>query len=205
MAAQFQLIMRSGPTIGKVYPLEGQEISIGRDVTNSVAINDGEVSRKHARMELRGSTYLIQDLGSTNGTFVNGTRVTGMQVLKPGDMVSFGEGIALVYEAVSDMNATVMSARTPKPPVQRAAPTSAPIHAPAPAYSGQVPAGPVPMPASMPAADAPQKKKFPIWVIIVILVLVVICACAAFFLVIDQFSLWCKVLPFLVPLLGGSC
>ena len=206
--AQFRFVMRSGPAVGKVYPLELQEISIGRDNTNTVAINDAEVSRRHARMELRGTAYVIQDLGSTNGTFVNGTRVSGMQVLNSGDTVSFGEGIVLAYESVMDMNATVLSAKPPQTAVQRPAPapipTPPPVYkpAPTPVYSGQVPAGPVPMPA--PAA-AKGKKKFPVWIIIVIILLVIICVCVGFFLVIDQLSLWCKVVPFLVPVLGGTC
>jgi pSer/pThr/pTyr-binding forkhead associated (FHA) protein len=211
--AQFRFVMRSGPTIGKVYPLEADEIFIGRDATNTVAINDAEVSRRHARMELRGTAYVLQDLGSTNGTFVNGTRVSGMQVLNSGDTVSFGEGIVLAYESVMDMNATVLSNKPAQTAVQR--PTPAPVSAPAPtpppvykpapvpAYSGQVPAGPVPMPPA--PVSAKTRKKFPVWLIILIVLLVIICACVGFFLVIDQFSLWCKVLPFLVPLLGGTC
>jgi len=232
--AQFRFVMRSGPTVGKVYPLEASEISIGRDSSNMVAINDAEVSRRHARMELRGSAYMIQDLGSTNGTFVNGTRITGMQVLNPGDTVAFGEGIVLLFDVAEDANATVLSAKAPPTAVQRpapapmpapapipapvrpAAPAPAPVRPPAPipvrppapavvptpAYSGQVPAGPVPMP---PAAAPKKKKKFPVWLIIVIILLVIICVCAGFFLLIDQLNLWCKVLPFLVPLLGGTC
>jgi len=234
--AQFRFVMRSGPTVGKVYPLEAAEISIGRDSSNMVAINDAEVSRRHARMELRGSAYMIQDLGSTNGTFVNGTRITGMQVLNPGDTVAFGEGIVLLFDVAEDANATVLSAKAPPTAVQRPAPASMPAPAPipapvrpaapapapvrppapapipvrppapavvpTPAYSGQVPAGPVPMP---PAAAPKKKKKFPVWLIIVIILLVIICVCAGFFLLIDQLNLWCKVLPFLVPLLGGTC
>ena len=213
MAAQFQFVMRSGPTVGKTFPLDAQEVSIGRDAVNIVAINDAEVSRRHARMELRGSAYVIQDLGSTNGTFVNGTRISGMQVLNPGDTVAFGEGIVLVYESVGDVNATILSTRIPQVTVQKPSPipvpapipTPAPIRTPAPAYapvySGQVPAGPVPMPPEA----APAKKKFPVWLIIVILLVVIICGCVGFFVVIDQLSLWCKVVPFLVPLLGGTC
>jgi pSer/pThr/pTyr-binding forkhead associated (FHA) protein len=211
--AQYRFVMRSGPAVGKMYPLEAQEISVGRDSTNTIEINDAEVSRRHARMELRGSAYVVQDLGSTNGTFVNGTRISGIQVLNPGDMVAFGEGIVLAYESVMEMNATVLSAKPPQTVVQRPAPafepapvpvpTPAPTPrpAPAPVYSGQVPAGPVPMPPS----TAPGKKKFPVWLIIVIILLVIICACVGFFLIIDQFKLWCTVLPFLVPLLGGTC
>ena len=210
--AQFQFVMQSGPVVGKVYPLEGDEISIGRDNTNTVAISDAEVSRRHARMELRGSAYVIQDLGSTNGTFVNGSHVSGMQALNPGDTVSFGEGIVLAYESNIDLNATVLSSKSPQTVFQQPAPelTSIPASTPAPvfkptpvpAYSGKVPAGPVPMPA--PAA-AKKKKKFPIWLVIVIVLLLIICVCVGFFLVLDQLNLWCKVVPFLVPLLGGTC
>jgi predicted component of type VI protein secretion system len=213
--------MRSGPTVGKTFPLDAQEVYIGRDAVNIVAINDAEVSRRHARMELRGSAYVIQDLGSTNGTFINGTRISGLQVLNPGDTVSFGEGIMLVYESVADVNATILSTKGPQMTVQKPAPARVPtpVHAPAPApvpppapvrtptptpapfYSGRVPAGPVPMPPEA----APAKKKFPVWVIIVIVLLVIICACVGFFVVIDQLKLWCQVVPFLVPLLGGTC
>jgi len=54
----------------------------------------------------------------------------------------------------------------------------------------------------MPPEAAPAKKKFPVWLIIVILLVMIICGCVGFFVVIDQLSLWCKVVPFLVPLLG---
>jgi len=215
MAAQYQFVMRSGPTVGEKYPLDAQEVSIGRDAVNSIAINDAEVSRRHARLELRGSAYVIQDLGSTNGTFINGTRISGMQVLNPGDTVAFGEGIVLVYEPVADVNATILSTKASQVTAQRMAPTPVPTPRPAPipapilrpasvpgpVYSGQVPAGPVPMPPE----PAPAKKKFPVWVIIVILLLVITCVCGAVFEIIDYFSLWCKVVPFLVPLLGGTC
>jgi hypothetical protein len=207
MAAQFQFVMRSGPTIDKVFPLEGQEVSIGRESVNTVAINDVEVSRRHARMELRGNAYVIQDLGSTNGTFVNGQRVVGTQVLNPGDTVSLGEGIVLTFESAFDPNATMMSSKASKPVAPSPAATAVaptPFQQPAaapvpPVYSGQVPSGPDPV------APAKGKKKFPIWLIIVILALVIICGCIAIFFIIDQFNWWCSVVPFLVPMLGGTC
>jgi uncharacterized membrane protein len=198
MVAQFQFVMRSGPNTGKIYPLEAPEIMIGRDTSNGVAINDAEVSRKHAKLSLQGSAYVIQDLGSTNGSFVNGQRISGPQVLNPGDSVSFGENIVVTYEAVFDSNATVIaSAKAPKTVMSVSKPVPAPH--PAPAYSGHIPAGPIPM------AVVPSKKKFPIWLVFVIVILVIICACVSFFAIIDQLNLWCKVLPFLVPYLGGSC
>ena len=74
MASQFQLIMRTGPTPGATFTLEGDQLNIGRDSTNEVTINDAEVSRHHARLTFQGGKYVLEDLGSTNGTFVNGQR-----------------------------------------------------------------------------------------------------------------------------------
>jgi predicted component of type VI protein secretion system len=203
MAAQYQFVMRSGPTVGKAFPLEAQEISIGRDATNIISINDAEVSRRHARMELRGAAYVIQDLGSTNGTFVNGTRISGMQVLNPGDTVSFGQGIVLVFEPVMDMNATMLSTKAPQTAVQRPAPASTPAPAPVPAptpvpapapipapvYSGQVPAGPVPMPPE----PAPAKKgsSKTVLIIVVVVIVLILCLCVGVPLIVDALKLDC--------------
>jgi pSer/pThr/pTyr-binding forkhead associated (FHA) protein len=99
MASQFQLIMRSGPTPGAAFTLEGDQLTIGRDSTNEIVINDAEISRRHARLTFQGGKYVLEDLGSTNGTFVNGQRLAGPRVLKAGEIVSFGEQIVMVFEA----------------------------------------------------------------------------------------------------------
>lgn len=209
--AQFQFVMRAGPTPGKIYPLEEAEITVGRDSVNSIAINDAEVSRKHAKLELRGTSYVIQDIGSTNGTFVNESRITGIQVLNPGDIVSFGENITLMYEAVMDPNATMLaSVKAPKTAAsaQKPAPVRpvpAPAPAPAPAYSGQVPVGPAP------AASAPAKKSKSgtlVLIVVVVIVLCVILGCLALLLWVDadkSGARWCQYLPFLVRTFGGYC
>lgn len=208
--AEFQFVMRSGPTPGKVYPLEGDVITIGRDPANTIHINDAEVSRRHARLEKRDNAYVIQDLGSTNGTFVNGVRLSGMQVLNPGDQISLGENIHLTYEAVVDPNATVISSArataatvkpaahpaTPPPPSRPATPP------PTPSFVGQVPAGPV--------TPAPAKiSKVPVVVIvIIILVVCALLACLAFLLWVDADptgARWCQYLPFIARALGGVC
>jgi len=206
--SQFQFVMRSGPTPGKVFPLEGTNLTIGRDTGHAISINDAEISRKHAKMELRGSSYVIQDLGSTNGTFVNGNRISGIQVLNPNDIVSFGENIVLMYEAVTDPNATMLSAsKAPKTSAGAKKPAPAPAPAPAaePAYSGQVPAGP---PA---AAPAKVKKKGGSKVVLIIILVAVVClilGCVAFLLWIDADKTgarWCSWLPFVARWLGAVC
>lgn len=210
--SRYQFVMRSGPQPGKVFPLEGYEVTIGRDGSNTISINDAEVSRKHARMEQRGASYVIQDLGSTNGTFINGNRVTGIQVLNGNDIVSFGENIVLIYEAVSDPNATMLSTpRSPQTmvaveqPVSVPPPVQAHVPAPEPAFSGHVPAGPEP--ASLP----PVKKKKTGLIVVIIIAVVLLCVialCAGVLLWIDADATggrWCQYLPFIAKALGATC
>lgn len=94
----FRLIVRRGPRPNEVYELTGEVINLGRDITNDIVINDREVSRHHLRFTRGADGFTLEDLGSTNGTFVNGKRVTGAMGLKNGDMVGLGETVTLQYE-----------------------------------------------------------------------------------------------------------
>lgn len=189
MPAQFQLVMRSGPMPGMIYPLESELITLGRDPGNSIAINDAEISRRHARLSLQGGKYVLEDLGSTNGTFVNGQRLGGPHVLKPGDVISFGEQIALIYESVAfDPGATVASPRAAMGAAKPITPIPPPPAAP---VAGQVPAGPVPA--------APAKKSNLLPIVIVVAVLLFICACAGFLWWVDATYRWCTFFGWLIP------
>lgn len=208
--AQFQLVMHSGPTPGKTFPMEGDVLTIGREASNAIAINDAEVSRKHAQLVFQGGKYIITDLGSTNGTFVNGQRLTGQHVLQPGEIISLGEQISLLYEVVAqvDPNATMISsaARVSVPPAPAQAPQPKPQpqyqpQPPAQQYAGSIPASPEPEAAYIP--PPPAKKGLPIPLIIVAIVLLcLICSCAGFFWYVDSNVLWCDFFPFLF---GGAC
>lgn len=189
MAAMFQLVMRSGPTPGAVYPLEGDQLIIGRDATSGVAINDAEVSRKHARLNFQGGKYVIEDLGSTNGTFVNGQRLVSSTVLKSGDVVSLGEQIVLMYEALSsDAGATMIGHKA----APRPAPAPAPVAAPPPQYYAPPPPPPAAYPPATPAAAAaPTGSTSTRLILIIVGVLVVLCICIAAFSYIDSNFLWC--------------
>jgi pSer/pThr/pTyr-binding forkhead associated (FHA) protein len=183
--AQFQFVMRSGPTPGVTFPLEGDQLVIGRDSSNSVAINDAEISRKHSRLSFQGGKYVLEDLGSTNGTFVNGQRLAGPVVLKPGDVVSLGEQIVLMYDAINmDPGATVAVSRKS---VQAAVPP--PIQsAPPPVYAS---------PSSSSAPFAPAKKTNLTPIIIGVGVLLFLCMCGGFFWWVDATFRWCTFFPFI--------
>lgn len=186
--AQFQFVMRSGPTPGVTFPLEGEQLTIGRDATNGVAINDAEVSRKHARLMFQGGKYVLEDLGSTNGTFVNGQRLAGPVVLKPGDVVSLGEQIVLMYDAIAaDAGATVAVSRKA---VQQSAPPA--YSSPAPSYSPPPPA------AAAPYSAPPAAKKSNMMPIFIgVGALLFICMCAGFFWWVDATYRWCVLFPFI--------
>jgi hypothetical protein len=190
MAPLYQFVMRSGPTPGATFSLEGDQLVIGRDSASAIAINDAEVSRKHARLNFQGGKYVIEDLGSTNGTFVNGQRLVSPVVLKSGDVVSLGEQIVLMYEGLAtDVGETVMSPRKSAP---RPAPASMPSSAsPVPPTQQQYYAPP-------PAAAVPAGRRMnnlPFF--IAVGVLVVLCACVAVGFYIDSNYLWCTFFPFL--------
>ncbi|GAA1146930.1 MULTISPECIES: FHA domain-containing protein [Microbacterium] len=80
IATAKRLVITSGPKTGLELPLNGESLSIGRSSESSLVIRDDYTSSHHARLLLRGDNWAIQDLDSTNGTFVGGTRVTGSSV-----------------------------------------------------------------------------------------------------------------------------
>ncbi len=101
--ARYQLQMQSGPDAGQIIDLESVSVTLGRDPMVDITINDPEVSRQHARLIQTLSGYQIQDLGSTNGTFVDGTRIGGEPVdLRSGQSIAMGSNVSLVYEVVTE-------------------------------------------------------------------------------------------------------
>lgn len=114
-SSSFRLIARRGPQPNQVYELTAEVSNLGRDITNDIVINDREVSRHHLRLMLSSDGLTIEDLGSTNGTFVNGKRVTGSISLKNGDMLGLGETVTLQYEAVRAGAAAPPPAAAPSP------------------------------------------------------------------------------------------
>ena len=195
MAPQsFQLTMRSGPNPGQTYELDQEVITIGRDATNDIVINDVEISRRHARLILQARGYVLEDLGSTNGTYADGQRLMGPHVLQPGELVMLGENVALVLEEKYDTSATLVTAPAPAP-ITTAAPKM-PAAQPTPqrptqTFSGRTPRG---TKQSYPEIPPPEGKKSSQTLLIAGcgILLVLLCLVVAGFFVFDYLDLYCQ-------------
>ena len=143
--ATFRLVMQRGPQPDKVFALVRDTISIGRDAGNDIAISDPEISRRHARLIQQPGGYAIEDLGSTNGTFVNGARIASPHQLNHGDQIGLGETVVVVYHGlVESTPATIVGSTPPPPDATVAADPSMRPAAPPPAMP-QAPAEPAPV------------------------------------------------------------
>jgi hypothetical protein len=86
------LVMSSGQTglpVGKTFDLEPVTV-IGRSMETDIALNDDFLSTQHARLEWRDDGWMLEDMGSTNGTFVNGFEVRDATSIKDGDIIRIG-------------------------------------------------------------------------------------------------------------------
>ncbi|HNA89675.1 MAG TPA: FHA domain-containing protein [Anaerolineales bacterium] len=109
---KLSLINDQSSTPSKEFELTKSEIIIGREDSVDITIPASAVSRRHARLMLIGENYVLEDLGSSNGTYVNGEKIDKQHTLKSGDKIRLGQIISLVYTAPvseEDSNLTVVS------------------------------------------------------------------------------------------------
>ncbi|MBT3239919.1 MAG: FHA domain-containing protein [Chloroflexi bacterium] len=197
--SKFQLVMQMGPSPGKTISLGETEHYLGRDENNTIVVNDAELSRRHCHFIFTDGGFEIEDMGSTNGTFVNEKRTSGRYRLNLGDIIRLGDNVALVFELFgSDPNATVLARNeTPprgqavKPPPQVAAtPTPAPAAQPAP----------VPKPAGKVRPERRSgKRPSPMVIGCGVLVLIGLCILIGGWYYVDTYApeYYCYFLPFL--------
>lgn len=91
----FSLSLQTGPQAGQVFNVEEYPQTIGRGSGSDIVIPDKTLSRQHARIQVTSGGCVVEDLGSTNGTFVNGRRITGPTRLRPGDSLQVGTTVTL--------------------------------------------------------------------------------------------------------------
>src|SRR5512139_1128322 len=74
------------------------EVTIGRVQGNDIVLPKGNVSKRHARIVLKDGRFIVVDLKSTNGTYVNGRKITSPLVVKPGDKIYIGDFILTIEQ-----------------------------------------------------------------------------------------------------------
>jgi pSer/pThr/pTyr-binding forkhead associated (FHA) protein len=164
------LLVRSGAMKGRRLAVKVPVVNIGRADFNDILISDPSVSTSHAKLQRRDDIWMLSDLGSTNGTFVEGERLSGEVPLGPGTTVKFGE-VAVLFEPL-DANV----------PVRRSSGTQ--VVSAVLSRDGDAAAADEPAPGARPRrpirAAAPRPSGPP--AMLIAAVLVVVAAAVAFFL-----------------------
>ena len=88
--AEWALVAYAGAALGRVFPIASNQVIVGRAPDSGVPLLDGEVSRQHARLSVEDGRVVVEDLGSTNGTRLNGGLLQGPAELKAGDRLAIG-------------------------------------------------------------------------------------------------------------------
>ncbi len=115
-----RLKMRRGPATGTVYELTKDVVNIGRGTKNDIVIDHPDLSRNHCQLVRLVADYELQDLNSTNGTFINGQRLSTNRILQSGSLIELGDAITFEYEVtpqdISDATPPQIVAAKPTPP-----------------------------------------------------------------------------------------
>ena len=107
-----QLRGLSGAVNGQSFPLKGTMV-VGRVAEADLQVEDDSVSRKHAELEVKGREVVLRDLGSANGTTINGVPITSDTALTVGDIIQFGV-VELIFESSAGSGSRAPVSRTPE-------------------------------------------------------------------------------------------
>jgi hypothetical protein len=158
------LVVERGPVSSLRFALQQDQVTIGRSAGNELVLADAEVSRRHARVVRRADGYAVEDIGSTNGTFVNGQRISHLTLLQDGDTIDLGDTVRLRFVsspgappappepsvAISERPTEMLA-----PPPGTAGYDAQPRPAAVPAYTPPAPVMPAPAPAAAPPYSPP--------------------------------------------------
>ncbi|HEV2750044.1 MAG TPA: FHA domain-containing protein [Gemmatimonadales bacterium] len=153
-------LVRVGALAGQRLTVKTPVSNLGRADYNDVVVPDPSVSTSHAKLQRREGVWVLVDLDSTNGTFVDGERVKGEAPLAPGAVVRLGD-VQLVFEPTDDAVGAVKGGGTQvlRTPLSTALPPLAPAKRPSPAPVAAVPRAPAPAPKARPAATKPAPRR----------------------------------------------
>jgi hypothetical protein len=210
--SQALLVVERGPTPALRFSLNSEQTTIGRGAGNELVLADQEVSRRHARVVRRVDGFAIEDIGSTNGTFINGQRINHLTLLQDGDTIDLGDTVRLRFLAANHPPATPPIAVTPElgyaKPVEDWQPPR-PVNPPEAAYVPATPAWEIdPADLNLPPIPAtPRASRGRLWILGCGLPVALILVCAGTFLLLDAYDqgrlLYCGALaPFFEVILG---
>jgi len=166
-AAFASFLVRSGGLTGQRLPVKTPVVNLGRADYNDIVLPDPSVSTSHAKLQRREGVWVLVDLDSTNGTFVDGERVKGEAPLAPGGTVRLGD-VQLLFEPADEKQGVVKGGgtqvlRTPHssalaaPPAPPASPARSVPPAPGAPAAPVAPLRPPPAPGSQPPPSPPPR------------------------------------------------
>lgn len=98
------LLVRSGQLKGHRFQIRVPIVNVGRAEYNDVVIPDSSVSSSHCKIQLREGVWVLVDLDSTNGSFLDGERIFGEAPVAPGALLRFGD-VSVVFDSTKDDSA----------------------------------------------------------------------------------------------------
>jgi diguanylate cyclase (GGDEF)-like protein len=101
------LVRTDAQNAGQVLKLDGPRFGLGRHPDNEACIDDDGISRFHARISVDGAKYWVEDLGSSNGTYINGRRITSCE-LNNGDTLNLGPRVSFRFSAATEHEERVL-------------------------------------------------------------------------------------------------
>ncbi len=96
-AMSYLIIRRRADIIPRVYPLEGDQITIGRELSNDIILPEPKVSRYHIRLERVARGFILHDLKTSNGTYINRHRINLPTLLQPGDYIAIADAVEMWF------------------------------------------------------------------------------------------------------------
>src|SRR5213080_3270734 len=161
------LLVKSGTLKNQRFPVRTPVFNIGRADYNDIVLPDPSVSTAHAKLQRREGVWVVVDLDSTNGTFVDGERVTGESPLAPGALLRFGD-MQVVFEPSDDAlgmvrggGTQVMKDFSAVAPPPRPGPPLPPAAAPSRAAPPASPPRPRPPAKGRPGSKRPAAQQVP--------------------------------------------
>jgi pSer/pThr/pTyr-binding forkhead associated (FHA) protein len=176
------LVMERGPAPDKRYDVTAVTNTIGRSPGIEITINDPEISRRHAQIVQREKSFTIEDLGSTNGTFVNGQRSVGAVPLRHGDRIEFGDTVSLQFYVVTAVATAPPPHATPIEDEDTA--DLPPVKSPASSQTAQAIADQY---VGVPEAESGRRSSRLVVGCLLALILLM-CACGVLVLVLDSYN-----------------